>query len=233
MKIAIHQPNFMPWMGYFFKIARCDAFVFYDNAEYTQKSFIRRVLIHKEDPSDELFLTVPLKKHSSFNKISELQITENLLWQGKIIAQLHQAYHKSPFYNNVEQIIDEFFRKSPSSSSLADYNSEIIKYISEDVLGLHPRWIKSSDLHIKSSKTNAVIEMINQLNGTEYISGLGAKKYHKPELFYENNIKLSYPDFPSYFDQIVVNPTFKYKSILSYLANYSIDEVKSILIEKD
>lgn len=233
MKIAIHQPNFMPWMGYFQKIALCDTFVFYDNAEYTQKSFIRRVLIHKEDPTKELFITVPLEKHSSFDKISELNMLVDIQWQEKIIAQLHHAYHRSPYFHNIEMIVDEFFKKSPPSPSLSDYNSEIIKYIAESVLGLKPNWTKTSILNVKSTKTNAVIDMITKLDGSEYISGLGAKKYHKTELFSENNIRLCYPDFPSQFDKFEIPDHFKYKSILSFLANYEVADVLALLFASD
>lgn len=228
MKIAIHQPNFLPWMGYFYKIALCDIFVFYDDAEYTQKSFIRRVLIHKEDRSEEMFITVPLRKHSSFSKISDLKIIEGNEWRERIIAQVHQAYHKSAYYYQIEPLIYRFFEQPLHHTDLSSFNIVMIKYVS-DLLDITPKWMMSSEMNIETSKNQAVIDVIKLVEGTQYISGNGARKYHIPSLFSDAEIELLYPDFPSRFDASQFPSDYKYKSILSLLANHKIEEIKNWL----
>lgn len=228
MKIAIHQPNFLPWMGYFQKIALCDRFVFYDTAEYTQKSFIRRVSIHKENPADELFLTVPLQKHSSFDKICDLHIVPDRIWMARAKAQIHQAYFRAPHYDQLESILDLFFGSELADTSLARYNASLIQHVAK-MLTLDVEWLWSSAMSIHTASTKAVIQMIDQLDGTTYISGLGAKRYHDVSLFAEHNIELQYPDFPVCFRETDLPASFLYKSVLSYLAHYDVDQLGSWL----
>ena len=73
MIVAIHQPNYLPWLGYFYKIAKCDMFVLLDNVQYAKNSFINRNKI--KTPQGELWLTVPVKSKGRFGQlIKEVEI---------------------------------------------------------------------------------------------------------------------------------------------------------------
>jgi len=229
MKVAIHQPNFLPWMGYFFKIAQCDAFVLFDDAEFTKKSFIRRVKIHKPRERDEdKYLIVPLQKHSDFADISDLQLVNDSRWQHRIKAQIHQSYSKAPFYSQLAPIMDAFFTKLPEGKSFSDYTSDIIMTISE-MLDLNPEWHFSHDLDINAHKANANIEMVKKINGSTYISGLGAKKYQTENQYLDQDIQLIYSDYPSYFKTLDIPTHFLNKSVISYLAFYEVEKLKDML----
>ena len=163
MRVGVHQPNFLPWMGYFFKMAQCDVFVLLDHVEYTKQSFTKRIKIHKpENLEDEQFIIVPLQKHSDFASINSLQIVENNKWQKKIANQIHQSYHKAPYYYQIEPLIERFFTQPLRSNSFSHFTIEIIQYIAA-MLELNPKWIISSDLEIECTGKDVNFDIVNLL----------------------------------------------------------------------
>ena len=228
MKVAIHQPNFLPWMGYFYKIAQCDSFVFFDDVEYTKRSFIRRVKIHKpHEKNEEKYLIVPLQKHSDFADISDLRLLPGSKWQKRIKAQIHQTYGKAPYYFQLESILDTFFNQKWKDDSFANFSTEIILHVSS-LLHLERNWIYSTNLNIKKHKAEANIEIIKKVKGTEYISGLGAKKYQTIEQYSDQGIVLTYSNYPAHFKSKNLPHHFMSKSIVAYLAWYPIEEIRAL-----
>lgn len=215
-------------MGYFYKIAQCDSFVFFDDVEYTKRSFIRRVKIHKPHKRDEdKYLIVPLQKHSDFADISELKLLPDSKWQQRIKAQIHQTYSKAPYYFQLESILDTFFKSEWKTDSFANFSTEIILHVSA-MLDLDRKWIYSNNLDIKKHKAEANIEIIKKVDGTEYISGLGAKKYQTKAQYLEQGIQLTYSNYPSHFRNQDLPTHFMNKSIVSYLAWYPLEEIKAL-----
>ena len=84
MIVAIHQPNYIPWSGYFYKILKSDVFIFLDDAQYTKNSFINRNRI--KTPTGEAWLTVPVKA-SLTDKINEV-VYADAQWKKKHIKSL-------------------------------------------------------------------------------------------------------------------------------------------------
>jgi len=229
MRIGIHQPNFLPWMGYFYKIAQCDTFVLLDHVEFTKKSYTKRVKIHKSKNLEaDQYLTVPLQKHSDHASIHSLKLMENEKWQKKTRNQIYDTYHKSPYYHQIEPLVDRFFNQPQMSDSFSNFNIEIIKCVAE-LLELKPQWILSSELGIEYSGIDINLEIVKHLGGHTYISGMGAKKYQDEDSFINNKIELQYSDFPSYFQTLDIPDHFLNKSIISYLAYYELEHLKTII----
>ncbi len=230
LKVAIHQPNFLPWMGYFYKIALSDTFVFFSDVEYTKRSYIRRVKIHKPyKPEQEKYLIVPLQKHSDFADISDLKLLPDTKWQQKIKAQIHQSYGKAPCYHQLASIVDIFFSSNLESDSFSKFTTDIILHISE-ILDISRNWEFSENLSIANQKAEANIEIVKKVGGSQYISGLGAKKYQTEEQYTNEGLELIYSDFPSTFKEQNVPSHFMSKSVISYLAWYEIDEIKDKIL---
>lgn len=232
LRIGIHQPNFLPWMGYFYKMSQCDIFVLLDHVEFTKKSYTKRVKIHKADnDEEEQYLTIPLKKHSDHASINALQMVEDHKWQKKIRNLIYQTYHKAPYYHQVQPLIERFFETPLASNSFSEFTIEVIKYVAE-CLGIKPKWIISSDLDLEYSESDVNLDIIAHLEGDLYISGMGAQKYQNEELFTENKIKLEYSDFPTHFEALNIPAHFLNKSVISYLAHFDIEEVRKIIADK-
>jgi len=217
-------------MGYFYKIAQCDTFVFFSDVEYTKRSYIRRVKIHKPyEPEEDKYLIVPLQKHSDFADIAELKLISDLKWQQKIKAQIHHSYGKAPYYYQLDSIIDKFFSRQLSSDSFSKFTTEIIIHLSK-MLEIECDWAYSENLSISGHKAEANIEIVQKVGGTQYISGLGAKKYQTEKQYTDIGIDLIYSDFPSKFKTQVVPTHFMNKSIISYLAWYEVERLQDMFL---
>lgn len=229
MKIGIHQPNFLPWMGYFYKMAQSDVFVLLDHVQFSKKSFTRRVKIHKSNHENEdQYLIVPLQKHSDHAAINALKLIDAKDWQNKITSKIHQTYSKAPYYHQIEPLIDCFFTQAPSSDSFAEFNIELIQYVA-DLLELKAQCIQSSAMDITYSGQDVNLDLVQFLDGSTYVSGMGGKKYQDENLFTDNDIKIEYSNYPQVFKTLDFPDHFLNKSILTYLACYPIDKLKAIL----
>ena len=101
--VAIHQPNFMPWLGYFHKMSMVDIFILLDDVQVPQgKSFASRALV--KNNLGELWVTVPTIDKSDKKNFHEIQIV-NSNWKAKTHKTIKLAYQKSPFFNTY---FDEF-----------------------------------------------------------------------------------------------------------------------------
>ncbi len=218
-------------MGYFYKIAQCNTFVFFDEVEYTKRSFIRRVKIHKPHKIDEdKYLIVPLQKHSDFADISELKLLASFNWQRKIKAQIYQSYGKAPYYFQLESILDTFFTDIWRNDSFAHFSSEIIKHVS-NILALDCKWVYSNNLNVTKHKAEANIEIIKKVGGSDYISGLGAKKYQTKDQYLNQGIKIIYSDYPTLFRDNNMPSHFMNKSVISYLAWYKLEQIQEMIFK--
>ena len=201
MIIAIHQPNYLPWLGYFYKIWASDIFVLHDNVEFTKQSFTKRVFIRKSANSTEAtYLSVPLKKHSDFIFIKNLKISTEQNWQKSHLNKIYNTYHRAPFFNNYYPIISKTLLDSYLTESLAELNKKLILNIL-NILNIDSQIVMSSDLPLsgyRADEFNAAI--VAHLGGSVYISGTGAKKYQSENTYLERHIALMYNQIGKYLN---------------------------------
>ncbi len=190
MIVAIHQPNFLPWIGYFYKILKCDTFVFLDNVQYTKNSFINRNKI--KTSQGELWLTVPVT-FSFGQKILEVRINNNSDWRKKHLKTFELNYKKASFFEEIYEMIKNVYYED-DWLYLADLNIALILTIS-DYLGIKRKFIKASELEAEGKSTELLISIVKKLNGDVYLSGFGGAKYQEETAFEESGIKLLYYDF--------------------------------------
>ncbi len=187
MIIAIHQPNFIPWIGYFFKISRCDVFVLLDNVQYTKNGFINRNRI--KTPQGENWLTLPVIQSGKFGQdIKDTQIVNKDYTVKKTLASITANYKKAKYY---DKYFNEFSNVlNTSDDNLCNLNSSIIKWIAAD-LDIKTKMIYASELNgITGESTERLVSICKKLNGTDYLAGLGAKKYQEDHLFNSENINV-------------------------------------------
>lgn len=197
--IAIHQPNFFPWLGYFSKIKQADAFVFLDNVDislHNSNAITHRTRINYF--GKPMWLSVPMEKTET-KKIQFLKIRENEPWREKQTQIITQAYSNAPFFNEIFPIFKEWLNYD--EKSLSKFNAYIIKEVSK-FLAIKTEFYFASELGInENDSTLRLIEICKKLNGTIYLSGLGGKKYHNEALFAENQIEVKYTTFsPKEYD---------------------------------
>ncbi len=202
MKIAIHQPNYLPWLGYFYKIWASDKFVFHDNVEFTKKSYTKRVFIRKSpDSLSSQYLSVPLRHHSDFDLIKDLAICNNFNWQEKHINKIYYVYHRAPFFPEYFPVLKDILAKNAYGDSLSDLNSQLIIAIS-NLLGIETLFFSSSKLPLKVAKADVYnAEIAHFLCGDEYLSGKGAENYQSQTTYLQYGLTLRVSNFHEFISQ--------------------------------
>lgn len=194
MICAIHQPNFLPWEGFFYKISRADVFVILDNVDIvlgSSKAITNRTTIKTH--SGPQWITLPLRKNES-KKILDQRIIEGN-WREKMLKAVDHSYRKSKFYADISPLIEDIIMFD--SNNLVDYNVNGIERICAH-LEIDTRIIKASSLDLDSKERNQrIIDICNTLNAETYFSGNGGKKYHEENLFIQQGISIEYSDFKS------------------------------------
>lgn len=184
MIVSIHQPNFIPWIGYFYKIAQSDIFVLLDDVNYSKNSFINRNKI--KTPNGEQWLTIPVIHSGKFGqKINEVQLQffeKNLR---KVKNSLQSNYSKSTYFKEIFEIFEKY---DDFSASLSEFNEYFIISILE-YLDIKTKIVKSSDLkNVSGESTERLVSICKELGADKYLAGFGSKNYQDDELFSSKNI---------------------------------------------
>ena len=189
-KVAIHQPNYLPWLGYFAKIKKCDIFVFLDDVQFSKNSWQNRVNI--KSPNGKQFLTQPVNRiNGSFTSTNEI-IFSNSSWKNKHLKSIEYNYKKARFFCDFFPIIEYIL--SNEAEKLAQFNISAVKNIC-DYLKLDISFINSSELKVEGNSSQRLINIIKSFNAFNYIHGIGANSYQDVQLFKDNNINLIPMDY--------------------------------------
>ncbi len=194
--VAIHQPNYLPWPGYFYKIYAADVFIFHDNVEHSKKYPTRRTRIRAREYSDTSnWLTVPLQKHSDFSLIKDLQIEHRQLWQKFHLRKMKDVYGRSPFFGQYFPLIKSALMAAPDHARLADLNIRLILLMSE-LLGINCVFHRSSELPVSGKKGSAYnVALVKHIGGTAYLSGMGGRNYQGMDEFKAEGIGMEFSGF--------------------------------------
>jgi len=224
MIVGIHQPNFLPWIGYFYKMARCDSFVFLDSVQYIKNSFINRNRI--KTPQGAIWLTVPVS--FEFRQlINEVKINNETNWREKHLKTLKMNYKRAKFFEDVFEIIKGIYYLK-DWQNLSDFNISLIKAI-VSYLYLNKPLVKSSSLNVKGKSTELLVQILKKVGGGVYLSGFGGAKYQKDKLFKNEGIKLVYYDFTHPIYRQLWSDFIPNLSIIDLLFNYGKESTKIIL----
>jgi len=210
--IAIHQPNFFPWLGYFNKIARCDSFILLNNVQFPKKggTYINRVkiLIDRKDS----WITVPVKRdYHGVKYIKDIEINNATSWQKKMLNTIKINYSKFPYYSEVISIIENLITQP--TNSLSEFNINSISKLCE-IWGYEQKLILGSNLEYSGNSTNLLISLTKAVNGTAYMCGGGAINYQDDLEFAKAGLNLIYQKFN--------HPTYSQNNIKSFLPGLSI-----------
>lgn len=224
MKVAIHQPNYLPWLGYFKKMKMADKFIFFGNAQYSKGSYQNRTKI--KTGNGVFWLTIPVKVKGKLGQpINEVEMVDKR-WKRKHIRTLEMEYRKAKYIKDFLPIIENIII-SCDKIRIQDLNIKLIKEISK-LLDIKTEIIENIDLQGKS--TELLVSMVKEVGGTEYIFGKGSRNYQDNELFLKNGIKLkeSFYEFPSY-NQVGNSGFIPGLSIIDALFNVGIEGCKNLI----
>jgi hypothetical protein len=219
--VAIHQPNFFPWLGFFDKIIKSDIFIVMNNVQFPKRAsgvWINRVKLLVA--GDVKWVTATLNRSYRGTKlINDMEFNSHDKWREKLKKTIDRNYAKAPCYKEVAPLIYNLINYP--SNNILEYNLNAIKKICNllDIDTAHI--ILGSDLDVKGSATELLINMTKAVGGTAYLCGGGADGYQEDHKFKESAIELIYQDFTHpIYDQFNNKNKFVHGlSIIDFLMN--------------
>jgi hypothetical protein len=191
---AIHQPNYVPWPGYFHKLAAADAFVYLDAVQYPRgQSFAARNRI--KTPNGVTYLTVPVSvPKGSEGKASYLEVDfADDKWRKKHLATVEQSYARAPHFDEVFRLYSQHVE---SAETLVGLNIALIEAFAS-YLGIDTRRVRLSELLPSfGQKTDLIVDVARALDASAYLSGSGGgREYTDEAVLREHGIDLRFDEF--------------------------------------
>ena len=229
MKLAIMQPYFMPYIGYFQLIKAVDKFIIYDDVTYIKQGWINRnqLLINGEARK----FTIPISNGSSNNLIKDVVISNMVFdkWKITFYKTLMSSYRRAPYYNNVLDLMDRIINCSTNYiSELAVHSiEETLKYlnISRDI-------VRSSEVYNNNNELmsqNRVLDICKKESAKTYINPIGGQELYSQEIFRHHGLELFFIKTKEFKYQQFTNEFVPWLSIIDVLMFNSSEEINEML----
>jgi len=190
MRVAIHQPNFLPWPGFFAKMAQADVFVLLDDVQFSKNNIINRVRIL--GPGQPRWLTLPVSAH--LGQAINAVMPGRADWQQSLLSLLRNTYQAAPHFKAVWPELVDWFNAAPATD-LAGINAHFIRQIAAR-FELGCRFVTASALDVVGQADDRLVAIVSRLApGGTYLSGRGGAGYQDPAKFAAAGIQLAYYRF--------------------------------------
>lgn len=227
-KVAIHQPSFFPWLGFFDKINKADIFILLDNVQFPKTGGFWSNRVKILISGNPQWVTMPIiRSYKGLRNINEMEINNSTPWREKLIRTIEINYKKAYYFDEIFPIIQDLINYQ--SDCLLDYNLKTI-YAFCDILGHDKQKMKlGSTLESSGNSTDLLISIVKAVGGNEYIYGGGAINYQEDEKFEAENIKLTPQNFNHpYYKQFNTNGFIGGLSLIDVLFNCGIKGAKDL-----
>jgi len=227
VKLAIIQPYFMPYIGYFQLLNAVDKVVIYDNIEYTKKGWFNRNRISLNGNIHTF--TIPIKKDSDYLNVDQRFLAENAEKEiVKTLAQIRQNYSETPFFNDIYPVIESCFLCKEKNLSGFIFNS-IVQLTS--LLQITTELIASSTVLVDHSlrKEEKVMGICRQLKADVYYNSIGGTSLYNKNEFAENGITIKFLKTRDIHYQQTENNFFPNLSIIDVLMFNGVDKTRQFL----
>ncbi len=193
MIIAIHQPNYLPYLGFFDKMLKADHFVILDDAQFSKGDFHNRNRINTA--AGPKWLTIPVK--GTFMPINDIVINKDHKFSGMKWSEYHlklikENYLKTKFFETLFSLLEEIYKQE--YEKLLEVNLALI-FLLKKLFEIKTPVSLSSELGIRSLSTRRLIDICNYFSAETYLSGKSGQNYMDLSLFEKNNINVLIQDF--------------------------------------
>lgn len=203
MIVAAHQPNLMPWLGYFDKMRKADLFISVDHVQMGRRSFQNRTRV--KTGAGTRWLTVPVVQKSRGERIIDKRVDNSrdgrFRWGRKQFLTLKYAYQAAPHFHAYEPALQRIF--DSHWERLAPLNEALIE-LCRDALEIRTPMVRSSRLKVAGAKSEMVLNLCKEVGAEAYLSGGGASRdYLDVAAFERAGIRVLWQDFrhPVYAQQ--------------------------------
>jgi len=229
-RVAIMQPYFLPYLGYFQLIAAADVFVFYDDVHFIKKGWLRRNRIWSN--KQEQLISLPCKGVSSNKLINEIEVATKHPDYFKIKKSIIQSYAKASEFKKLRPLLEQIF--DDHQCTLAEFNTRSITAIL-NYLDIRCELISSSEFAPETrglERSDRLISITKKLSSSTYINSLGGKDLYDKAYFSSKDIELQFldPNLPVFPDGIRKGQEMNFSMIDTLMWN-GVQETKQILKE--
>jgi hypothetical protein len=215
MIVAVHQPQYLPWLGYFAKIDRADLFVLLDNVQFKKNEWQNRNRI--KTAAGPQWLTVPVT-YKFPQRINEVGLNNRERWQHQQRQAILSNYRKAPCWDAVAPFLDEIF--APAWEFLAPLNIFVVKRL-VGLLGIAtPLYVASELPAFPENPDERLIAITKHFGADTYLAGGGGRDYMDLDRYEKNGIKVLFQEYchPVYEQRFGVFEPFM--SVLDLLFNH-------------
>ena len=190
MIVSMHQPNFLPWLGFFDKVASADVFILLDNVQFEKNEWQNRNRI--KGPGGAQWLTVPVR-HKFPQTIAETEINNDMNWSRKHWNAIVSNYSKAPFFEVYRDRFEEVYQSN--WERLIDLNARMLETVM-GALDLERKILYASDFEVGTVSSQRLADLCAAVGGDVYLAGAGGHDYLDTQPFEYADIQVTFQDYP-------------------------------------
>jgi len=226
--VTIHQPDFMPWLGFFVKISKADTFVVLSHVtnKYNAQSWIRRVKLANK--SGAYWFSVSIKKPlgTKYIPINKMEVNMSVSYKNTL-ETIYRTYHKTPYFHLIYPLIEKWVNSD--EPLLIKRNMDFIIDIM-NMLNINTEVVYFDGEKCKKKSNELLIAILKSQNADVYICGDGASGYQKNEMYLKENIEVEYNNFkPEKYRQINTKDFQGNLSIVDVLMNIGPEKTRAMI----
>lgn len=191
MRIAILQPGYLPWLGFFDQEISVDLFVLYDDVQYDRRGWRNRNRV--KTPDGSVWLTVPVIQKGKYEQIiRDVKIDNERPWRKKHLGTVEGFYKQAPYFNTLFPEFRELIERD--WEYLWELDLVLIKWMNSRI-GIETEIKLASELNITGQKSERLLEICRELGANEYYSGAAARHYLDQEIFKNEGIDVYFQEY--------------------------------------
>lgn len=188
--VVIHQPDFLPWLGFFDRLRRADMYIVLDHVQFIRRGWTHRDMI--KTTAGAAWLTLNIQKAPQNTPIRDIQLAPGKDWRQDNLNLIRESYRKAPHFMEVFSRLEGLY--TPSIENMAEMNLASLDLL-EDMLDVKTPRLISSKMSPQGSSTAMLVDLLQKAGATQYISGQGARAYLDENLFAKAGIELVWQTF--------------------------------------
>jgi hypothetical protein len=222
--VVIHQPDFLPYMGFFHRLLYADLYIILDSVQFLRWGWHHRDKI--KTPQGEKWITIDIKKAPRDTKINDILISYDHDWRTKNLNLLYQNYNNALFFDEIFSFLKELYNYQ--FEKMIDFNIKSIEMLM-NLFNIKIETVLASTLNPAGRRNELLVDLLKNVGATHYLSGVGARDYFDPEPFDKANIKVIWQDFKHPVYPQLHGEFIPYLSSIDLLFNCGIEKGREIL----
>lgn len=191
MMVTVHQPDFLPWLGFFDRWHKSDLYIVLDDVQFLRRGWHHRDRI--KTVSGSAWLTVPVSKKGRYNQlIRDVMIDDSKRWRDDHLKTIEFNYKKAPNFERCFGKVSKIYNKG--HRYLIDLNMDLLRFAAAE-LNIGTPVAFASSYHVASQATQRLVDLVKSVEGAVYLTGLGSRDYLDESLFQKEKIRVAWQDY--------------------------------------